>query len=99
MSTGNIEKALPGYNLTVVSNQGKFISQAIGEVQNSALLGILLAVVILFFFLRRIGTTLIVSVAIPISIIATFNLMYFNHLTINIMTLGRTGAWCRYVGG
>ncbi len=84
----NIEKALPGYQLTRVSNQGKFISAAIDEVEETALLGILLAVVILFIFLRRFGTTLIVSVAIPISIIATFNLMYFNHLTINIMTLG-----------
>jgi HAE1 family hydrophobic/amphiphilic exporter-1 len=83
-----IEKALPGYKFTRVSNQGKFISQAINEVKETALLGILLAVVILFLFLRRFGTTLIVSIAIPISIIATFNLMYFNHLTINIMTLG-----------
>ena len=83
-----IEKALPGYKLTKVTNQGKFISSAISEVQDTALIGILLAVVILFLFLRRIGVTLIVSVAIPISVIATFNLMYFNHLTINIMTLG-----------
>jgi hydrophobic/amphiphilic exporter-1 (mainly G- bacteria), HAE1 family len=83
-----IEKALPGYHLTQVTNQGKFISDAINEVEESALLGILLAVFVLFLFLRRFGTTLIVSVAIPISIIATFNLMYFNHLTINIMTLG-----------
>jgi HAE1 family hydrophobic/amphiphilic exporter-1 len=83
-----IEKALPGYKFTRVSNQGKFISQAIDEVKETALLGILLAVIILFLFLRRFGTTLIVSIAIPISIIATFNLMYFNHLTINIMTLG-----------
>ncbi|MCG6188783.1 efflux RND transporter permease subunit [Maribellus maritimus] len=87
-SLEDIERALPGYQLTQVTNQGRFISQAIGEVEESALLGILLAVVILFIFLRRFGTTLIVSVAIPISIIATFNLMYFNHLTINIMTLG-----------
>jgi len=84
----DIEKALPGYKLTVVTNQGRFISDAIGEVQETALLGILLAVVVLFIFLRRFGTTMIVSIAIPISIIATFNLMYFNHLTINIMTLG-----------
>ena len=92
----DIEKALPGYHLTQVTNQGKFISDAINEVEESALLGILLAVVILFLFLRRFGTTLIVSVAIPISIIATFNLMYFNHLTINIMTLGgsRLGPEC-----
>lgn len=84
----DIEKALPGYKLTKVTNQGRFISSAIGEVQETALIGILLAVFILFLFLRRFGTTLIVSIAIPISIIATFNLMYFNHLTINIMTLG-----------
>ncbi len=83
-----IEKALPGYKLTQVTNQGKFISDAIKEVEESALLGILLAVVILFLFLRRLGTTLIVSLAIPVSIVATFNLMYFNDLTINIMTLG-----------
>ncbi len=84
----DIERALPGYSIQQVTNQGRFISSAIGEVQNTALLGILLAVFVLFLFLRRIGTTLIVSVAIPVSIIATFNLMYFNDLTINIMTLG-----------
>lgn len=83
-----IEKALPGYELIPVTDQGRFISSAISEVEESALLGILLAVFVLFIFLRRIGTTFIVSVAIPISIIATFNLMYFNHLTLNIMTLG-----------
>ena len=84
----DIEKALPGYNLHVISNQGSYIQNAINEVKNTALIGILLAVFILFIFLRRIGTTLIVSVAIPISVIATFNLMYFGDLTINIMTLG-----------
>ncbi len=84
----SIEKALPGYKFTRVSNQGKFISSAIDEVKETALIGILLAVVVLFLFLRRFGTTLIVSLAIPISIIATFNMMYFGHLTINIMTLG-----------
>jgi len=83
-----IEKALPGYILIQVSDQGQFIRSAITEVEETALLGILLAVFILFLFLRRFGTTLIVSLAIPISIIATFNLMYFNDLTINIMTLG-----------
>ncbi len=83
-----IERALPGYILIQVSDQGQFIRSAITEVEETALLGILLAVFILFLFLRRFGTTLIVSLAIPISIIATFNLMYFNDLTINIMTLG-----------
>lgn len=84
----DIEKALPGYSFQVIQDQGKFISNAIGEVKDTALIGIVLAIFILFIFFRRIGTTLIASIAIPISIIATFNLMYFNGLTINVMTLG-----------
>ncbi len=83
-----LRKALPGYQLTVIQNQGKFINQAIDEVKQTALIGILLAIFILFIFLRRLGTTFIISLAIPISIIATFNLMYFKGLTLNIMTLG-----------
>ena len=83
-----LRKALPGYELTIIQNQGEFISQAIDEVKQTALIGILLAVIILFVFLRRAGTTFIISLAIPISIIATFNLMFFKGLTLNIMTLG-----------
>lgn len=83
-----IEQALPGYHFDVITNQGTFIKSAIGEVKESAILGVILAVIVLFVFLRRFGTTLIVSMAIPISIVATFNLMFFNGLTLNIMTLG-----------
>ena len=83
-----LEKALPGYEFIRVQDQGSYIHNAIGEVKNTMLLGILLAVFVIYIFLRRIGTTLVISVAIPVSIIATFNLMYFNHLTLNIMTLG-----------
>mgnify|MGYP006285911987 CR=1 FL=1 len=84
----DLQKALPGYQFTVVENQGEYIDQAIGEVENTGLAGILLAVFVLFIFLRRLRVTLIVSVAIPISVIATFNLMYFNGLSLNLMTLG-----------
>ena len=85
----DLGKALPGYQFIRVQDQGKYINNAIKEVQNSTLIGIFLAVIIiLYVFLRRIGTTMVISVAIPISIIATFNLMYFSHLTLNIMTLG-----------
>jgi HAE1 family hydrophobic/amphiphilic exporter-1 len=85
---GTLTNALPGYEFITVKDQGKYIDNAIGEVKNSGLIGIFLAMIVLYVFLRRIGTTMVVSVAIPISIIATFNLMYFNHLTLNIMTLG-----------
>ena len=81
-------KSLPGYDFHIISNQGEFIGSSINEVKDSALMGIILAVIILYIFLRRVNMTLIVSLSIPISIIATFNLMYFNGLTINIMTLG-----------
>ena len=83
-----LSKALPGYQFIGVRDQGKYINNAIKEVQYSTLAGIFLAVIILYIFLRRIGTTFVISLAIPISIVATFNLMYFGHLTLNIMTLG-----------
>ena len=83
-----IKKALPGYEFNVIQNQGQFINAAINEVEETALLGALMAVFILYIFLRRIKVTAIISFVIPISVIATFNLMYFNGLTLNIMTLG-----------
>lgn len=83
-----LRKSLPGYELTVLKNQAEFINTAIGEVKQTALIGIVLAVLVLFIFLRRIGVTAIISAAIPISIVATFNLLYFNGLSLNIMTLG-----------
>jgi len=84
----DMQLALPGFTFTIVEDQGNYISSAIGEVRDSLIFGILLAVFVLFLFLRRIGPTAIVSIAIPVSIIATFVLMYFNGLTLNIMTLG-----------
>ena len=83
-----LEKTIPGYEFVVIQNQGSFIQQAIDEVKESGLYGALFAMIVLFIFLRRIGTTAIISIAIPISIVATFNLMYFNDLTLNVMTLG-----------
>lgn len=87
-SLEQLKKTVPGYEFVIVQNQGKFIQGAIDEVKESGLYGIFFAVIVLFLFLRRIGSTLIISIVIPISIIATFNLMYFNGLTLNVMTLG-----------
>jgi len=85
---GVLKNSLPSIEINIASDQAKFINAAIGEVRQAAIYGIILAVFILFLFLRNAIATIIVSIAIPISIIATFNLMYFNDLTINIMTLG-----------
>ncbi|MFQ5604761.1 MAG: efflux RND transporter permease subunit [bacterium] len=71
-----------------IYSQANFISAAIGEVKTTAIVGIILAVLTLYAFLRNLGATLIISLAIPISILATFTLMYFQKLTLNVMTLG-----------
>ncbi len=74
--------------LTVVVDQSEFIQQSIGNVQTSALWGSLLAVVVLYFFLRNRSSTLIITLAIPISVVATFALLFFGGLTLNQMTFG-----------
>ena len=79
---------LPDLRFTTVENQARFIEEAVGEVEESALYGALLAVGVLFLFLRRWTVTLVIGLAIPISVLATFTLMYFQGLTLNVMTLG-----------
>ena len=81
-------RSLPGFRLSIIQDQSVFIKDAIGEVQQSGLWGGLLAIIVLFLFLRKFGVTTIIGLSIPISIVAAFNLMYFNSLTLNIMTLG-----------
>ena len=83
-----LRRTLPGYELIVIQDQSHFVEAAVQEVQGTGLAGVLLAVVVLFLFLRRVGVTLVVSLAIPVSVVATFNLMYFGDLTLNLMTLG-----------
>jgi HAE1 family hydrophobic/amphiphilic exporter-1 len=74
--------------LQVVTDQAGFIRDAIRQVQWAALAGIVLAVLVLFAFLRSGKAVLLVGLAIPLSIIATFALMAFGGLTLNLMTLG-----------
>ncbi len=75
-------------NLFVTTDQSEFIQSSIDNVQNSALWGALLAVVVLYVFFRNGSSTFIIAVSIPISIIATFALLYFNGLTLNQMSFG-----------
>ncbi|MDQ8196000.1 efflux RND transporter permease subunit [Coraliomargarita sp. SDUM461004] len=83
-----INREFPQINVVPVINQGNFIERSIENVARSVLYGGGLAVLILLFFLRNIRSTLVIAVSIPISIIATFSLIYFGGLTINLMTLG-----------
>lgn len=76
------------YQLTVVYDQSTFITNAISDVKSAAIIGGLLAMFILYLFLRSITPTLIISLSIPVSVIATFNMMYGNGISLNIMSLG-----------
>jgi HAE1 family hydrophobic/amphiphilic exporter-1 len=83
-----VNRQFPQLHVIVVSNQGNFIERSISNVASSVMYGGALAILVLLFFLRSVRSTLVISLAIPVSIIATFALIYFGGFTINLMTLG-----------
>lgn len=83
-----VNEAFPQIEVVPVINQGNFIERSIDNVARSVLYGGGLAVFVLLFFLRNLRSTIVISLAIPISIIATFSLIFFGGLTLNLMTLG-----------
>ncbi|NLY55085.1 MAG: efflux RND transporter permease subunit [Firmicutes bacterium] len=84
-----IRAELPGdINFDVVMDQAQYIQFALDGLKDNAIMGGLLAVIILLLFLRNFTSTLIISISIPVSIIATFVLVYFAGLNLNMMTLG-----------
>ncbi|MDA0334930.1 MAG: efflux RND transporter permease subunit, partial [bacterium] len=72
----------------IVVDQATFIQQSVNEVLTTALIGGILAIIILFLFLRDIRSTVIIGLAIPISVVATFFLMFTTDVSLNIMSLG-----------
>ncbi len=83
-----VNAALPQIHVVPVINQGNFIERSIANVARSVLYGGGLAVLVLLFFLRNGRSTSVISLSIPISIVATFALLYFCGFTLNLMTLG-----------
>ena len=79
---------LPGLTVTTVADEAALVEDAISEVQSSALLGIALAIGVLFVFLRSLGPIVIVATAIPVSLLATVFAMSFAGYSLNLMTLG-----------
>jgi HAE1 family hydrophobic/amphiphilic exporter-1 len=78
----------PDLQMQVITNQADFIQGSIDAVKNSAIWGGVLAVIVLLAFLRNASATFVIACAIPISIIATFGLIYFGGLTLNQMSFG-----------
>ncbi len=77
-----------GVEYQIVFNQADFISGAIEDIHSSAILGGLLAILVLYLFLRDLRSTLLIGITTPISIMATFALMYQTGITLNLMSLG-----------
>jgi HAE1 family hydrophobic/amphiphilic exporter-1 len=83
-----IHKAIPNIRIEKTRDSADFIRASINNVSRAMLQGAGLAVLVLLFFLRSVSSTLIIGIAIPISVIATFALMFFNGFTLNTVSFG-----------
>ncbi|HZK87675.1 MAG TPA: efflux RND transporter permease subunit [Anaerovoracaceae bacterium] len=82
-----LEKQYPELTFTVGFDQGDYIRNSISSVSTSAIIGGLLAILIVFLFLNNIRTTLVIAISIPTSLLATFALMKSQGMTLNLITL------------
>ncbi len=78
---------LQGIDVIVLGNQSESIRNSLGDLRNAGLIGAALALVVLFLFLGDWRTTLIVSLAVPFSLLVTLAAMYFLGFSLNILTM------------
>lgn len=83
-----IERDYPNIQIDPAWDSSEFIKASINNVQNATLQGGALAILVLLFFLRSFSSTLIIGTAIPICVISTFALMFFNGFTLNTVSFG-----------
>ena len=83
-----LHEDLPDIEINVIYDSADYIVESLNQVVYKGFTGALLAVLVLYLFLRNFRTTIIIAVSIPISIIATFCLLYFSNISFNMMTLG-----------
>jgi hydrophobic/amphiphilic exporter-1 (mainly G- bacteria), HAE1 family len=81
------DPALDGVQVKVVEDQGAAVTDSLLELAEAGLVGLLLSVIVLYFFLRHWPSTLMVTLAIPICFIMTLGFMYFAGVTLNILTM------------
>lgn len=82
-----IEARYPGMRFAMAYDQSQFVEHSIADLQETAMIGGVLAIIIITFFLRNLRSTFVVALSIPISIISTFALMYFFGFTLNTISL------------
>lgn len=83
-----LQTEVEGVQIGTVFDQALYIKKSIENVARSGIIGGILAVFVLYLFLRNIRSTFIIGISIPVSVIATFSLIFFSGITLNLMTLG-----------
>jgi len=81
------DPALDGVQVLVVEDQGEAVTGSLLELAEAGLVGLLLSITVLYFFLRHWPSTLMVSTAIPICFVMTLGFMYFAGVTLNVLTM------------
>src|SRR3546814_8657650 len=81
------DSALRDVQVTVIQNLGKDVTSSLLELAEAGAIGLVLSVIVLFFFLRHWPSTLMVTLAIPICFVMTLGFMYFAGVTLNILTM------------
>ncbi len=84
----DIAKENPSLSWSVLMDQSDYINQSVDSAISNIIMGVLLAALVLFLFLRDWGATLVISVSMPLCIVAVFLLMKVLNITLNIMSLG-----------
>ncbi|MDR2871066.1 MAG: efflux RND transporter permease subunit, partial [Xanthomonadaceae bacterium] len=81
------QPSLRDVQIKVIVNQGENVTSSLKELAEAGMVGLLLSVIVLYFFLRHWPSTLMVTLAIPICFIMTLGFMYFFGVTLNILTM------------
>lgn len=81
------EPALLGIQVKIIQNQGESVTSSLKELAEAGAIGLLLSIVVLYFFLRHWPSTLMVTLAIPICFVITLGFMYFAGVTLNILSM------------
>jgi HAE1 family hydrophobic/amphiphilic exporter-1 len=86
-SIENLNADLKNIEFRIVSDEAALVEDAINDVESAAVIGIILAILVLTFFLRSLGSTIVVASAVPVSLMATLFAMHFAGYSLNLMTL------------
>ncbi|MCH8302977.1 MAG: efflux RND transporter permease subunit, partial [Proteobacteria bacterium] len=78
---------MQGINIFELDNQGDSVRRSLSDLLNAGAIGALLALVVLYLFLRHVATTLIVTACVPFSLLITLGALYFFGLSLNMLTM------------